>query len=88
MINWGVRFKNRSWVLAVLSQVMLVIQVIFQALNALGLTEFQLSQQIQGEILALTNGAFIIMSMLGLIQDPTTRGIKDSVRACKYRKPN
>ncbi|WP_053363028.1 phage holin [Bacillus sp. FJAT-27251] len=88
MINWRVRFKNKSWVLAALSQVMLVTQVIFQALNLLGLTEFQLTQQLQGEILALTNGAFIIMSMLGLIQDPTTRGIKDSVRASKYRKPN
>jgi phi LC3 family holin len=80
--------KNRPWMLAMLSQMMLMLQMLIHALNSLGLTQFQLTQEMQGEILALANGAFIIMSFLGLIQDPTTVGIRDSVRASKYRKPN
>ncbi|MCM3585996.1 phage holin [Mesobacillus maritimus] len=87
-INWKVRLKNRIWVLAFLSQILVVGQLVFQGLGAIGITQFQLTQQIQAEILGLVNSIFIVLSILGLIQDPTTRGYADSQRAKAYRKPH
>ncbi|MGM0903175.1 MAG: phage holin [Bacillota bacterium] len=88
MINWKVRFKNRTWVLAFVSQILLVMQLLLQVLNVLGLTDFQVTEQLKNEVLAMTNSLFILFSFLGLIQDPTTRGYRDSNRAKLYRKPH
>ncbi|EIJ78410.1 hypothetical protein PB1_12649 [Bacillus methanolicus PB1] len=87
MINWKVRFQNRIWVISFLSQIMLVAQVILSALNSLGVTDFQLTEEVKNEVLTLANSVFAILSMLGVIQDPTTKGYQDSDRAMKYDKP-
>ncbi|MDE3839136.1 phage holin [Bacillus methanolicus] len=87
MINWKVRFQNRIWAISFLSQIMLVAQIILPVLNSLGVTDFQLTEEVKSEILTLANSVFIILSMLGIIQDPTTKGFQDSDRAMKYDKP-
>lgn len=88
MINWKVRFKNRSWVMAFVAQLLIVAQMLLGGLNVLGITDFQLSDAIQQSILTFINAVFIILSMLGLIQDPTTKGMSDSERAKTYKEPN
>ncbi|MEW9051457.1 MAG: phage holin [Neobacillus sp.] len=88
MINWKVRFQNRNWVIAFVAQLFIVAQMLLGGLNSLGVTDFQLSDAIQESILAFINAVFILLSMLGLVQDPTTKGIRDSERAMKYTKPN
>lgn len=88
MINWKVRFKNRSWVMAFVAQLMIVAQMLLQGLNALGITDFQLTDTIQQSILTFINGVFILLSVMGLIQDPTTKGMSDSERAKTYKEPN
>jgi phi LC3 family holin len=88
MINWKVRFQNRNWVIAFVAQLFIVAQMLLGGLNSLGITDFQLSDAIQESILAFINAVFILLSMLGLVQDPTTKGIRDSERAMKYTKPN
>jgi phi LC3 family holin len=88
MINWKVRFKNRNWVIAFIAQLMIVAQMLLGGLNALGITDFQLTDAIQQTILTLVNAVFILLSMLGLIQDPTTKGYGDSERALNYKDPN
>jgi phi LC3 family holin len=88
MINWKVRFRNRSWVLAFVAQLMIVLQMLIGGLNALGMIDFQLSDAIQQNILTLVNAVFILLSMMGIIQDPTTKGMSDSERAKTYKEPN
>jgi phi LC3 family holin len=88
MINWKVRFQNRSWVMAFAAQLMIVAQLVLGGLNALGIIDFQLSDTIQQNVLAFINAVFILLSMMGLIQDPTTKGMSDSERAKTYKKPN
>ncbi|RSD25477.1 phage holin [Mesobacillus subterraneus] len=88
VINWGVRFKNKSWVIAFVSQLMIVLQIILEGMNLIGLTSFRLTDEIQNEILMLINAIFMILSLLGIIQDPTTKGYKDSERAMGYKEPN
>lgn len=88
LINWKVRFRNRTWVLAFVSQVLLVLQLMLQALNVFGVTDFQLTEQLKNEVFATTNSLFFLLSFLGLVQDPTTKGYRDSNRAKLYRKPH
>ncbi|MEH7336524.1 phage holin [Neobacillus drentensis] len=88
MINWKVRFRNKNWVIAFISQLMIVAQLVLAGLHSLGITDFQLSHSIQNSILTLVNAIFVILSMLGLVQDPTTKGFGDSERAMNYKDPN
>ncbi|GHH96841.1 phage holin [Neobacillus kokaensis] len=88
MINWKVRFQNRNWVIAFISQLLIVTQIILAGLNSLGVTDFQLTDAIKDWILMFANAVFVLLSMLGLVQDPTTKGYRDSVRAMNYKKPN
>ncbi|MDN3015276.1 phage holin [Paenibacillus sp. BSR1-1] len=88
MINWKVRFRNKNWVIAFISQLMIVAQLVLAGLHSLGITDFQLSDTIQNSILTLVNAIFVILSMLGLVQDPTTKGFGDSERAMNYKDPN
>lgn len=88
MVNWTVRFKNKTWVIAFLSQIMIVAQVLLEGTNRLGITTIQLTQQVQNEVLIFANALFILLSMLGIIQDPTTKGYSDSEQALKYKEPH
>jgi phi LC3 family holin len=88
MFNWKVRFKNRHWVMAFVSQILIIAEVILSGLHSMGLIHFQLTDAVQNSILTVINAVFIILSMLGIVQDPTTKGYKDSERALKYDKPN
>ncbi len=88
VINWSVRLRNKTWVIAFVSQIMIVAQMVLEGMNMLGWTSLSLSEQVQNEVLMLINGIFIILSMLGIVQDPTTKGVKDSERAMTYKDPN
>lgn len=88
MINWKVRFKNKAWVTAFISQGLIVLQIILSLLNTYGVTDFQLTDAIKSEVLTLINTVFVILSMLGVVQDPTTKGVGDSQRALEYKEPN
>lgn len=87
MINWKVRFKNWSWVAGFVSQIMIVIQMVLVGLNTIGITDFQLTDEIQAWVLTLCNAIFVLLSMLGLVQDPTTAGLEDSEQAKLYNEP-
>ncbi|WP_160719000.1 phage holin [Bacillus sp. USDA818B3_A] len=87
MINWKVRFKNRKWVIAFISQMMIIAETVLAGLNTMGLISFHLTDAIQDSILTIVNSVFILLSMLGIIQDPTTKGYSDSEHALKYKEP-
>ncbi len=87
MINWKVRFKNWTWVAGFLSQIMIVIELVLTGLNTLGVTHIQLTDAVKNYILTLANAVFILLSMLGIVQDPTTKGYSDSDQALEYDKP-
>jgi phi LC3 family holin len=88
LFNWGVRFRNKTWVIAFLSQLMLAAQIVLEGMNRLGWSTFRLTEELQNEVLMLVNGIFMVLAMLGIIQDPTTKGYRDSERAMEYKDPN
>jgi phi LC3 family holin len=87
MINWRVRFKNRLWVVAFMSQLFILAEVLLVGARAAGVTDFVLTEQIKDWVLLLVNAIFGVLSTLGLVQDPTTVGMKDSDRAKEYTEP-
>ncbi|WP_442599693.1 phage holin [Neobacillus sp. D3-1R] len=87
MINWKVRFKNKGWLLTFVSQFMILAQVLLTLLNTLGITDYQITDQIKSEVLTVINSVLVLLTMMGVIQDPTTKGYGDSERALGYKEP-
>ncbi|MGN1217569.1 MAG: phage holin [Phocaeicola sp.] len=86
-INWLVRFRNPVWVGAFISQVFIVVQIILVGLNGIGVTDFQLTKEVEGWILTLVNAIFVVLASLGVVQDPTVKGVSDSNQALRYDEP-
>lgn len=82
MINWKVRIKNKSFWLALIPAVLLLIQAVA------ALFGFELDLDFLGErLLAVVNAVFIVLTILGVVVDPTTQGVGDSERAMGYDEP-
>lgn len=79
-INWKVRCKKKSFWVAIVSAIILFVNNITQALG-LNYTE-QLEQFSDG-----VNGLLTVLVTFGVIQDHTTKGLKDSGIAQTYTKP-
>ena len=76
-INWKVRFKNKAFVV---SFVTVVVTFVYQILSLLGITP-ELSESVVMNLITTVINALV---MLGVLVDPTTKGIKDSDRAMTY----
>lgn len=76
-INWKVRFKNKAFVV---SFVTVVVTFVYQILSLLGITP-ALSENVVMNLITTVINALV---MLGVLVDPTTKGIKDSDRAMTY----
>ena len=82
MINWTVRIKNKSFWLTLIPAAILLVQAVA------ALFGFQLELEgIQQQILDIVNAAFAVLAVLGIVTDPTTKGIGDSEQALTYDKP-
>lgn len=82
MINWKVRIKNKSFWLALIPAVLLLIQAVA------ALFGFELELDFLGErLLTVVNALFVVLTILGVVVDPTTQGVGDSERALGYDEP-
>ena len=82
-INWIVRIKNKAFWLAIIPAVLLLIQAVAAVAG------FQLDfGDISDKLIAVVNAVFVVLSILGIVTDPTTDGIGDSTRAMTYTTPN
>ena len=81
-INWIVRIKNKQFWLSVIPAIALVIQAVAAVF---GYT-FDFSTLV-GKLLAVVDAVFALLVILGIVVDPTTSGVGDSIRAMSYEKP-
>lgn len=82
MINWTVRFKNKTFWLAVIPAVLLLIQTVAAVFGyTLDLGE------LGDKLLAVVNAVFSVLVILGVVTDPTTSGVSDSAQAMTYETP-
>ena len=81
-INWIVRIKNKAFWLAIIPAVLLLIQAVADVVG------YQLDfGDISEKLIAVVNAVFVVLSILGIVTDPTTDGIGDSTRALTYTTP-
>lgn len=82
MINWTVRIKNKTFWLALVPAVLLMVQVVAAVFGyTLDLGE------LGDKLLAVVNALFAVLTILGIVTDPTTKGVGDSAQALTYEKP-
>lgn len=73
MINWKLRFKNKATLLAIAGTLILLAQ--------------QLGLKLPDNIEDVVNTVLTLFVLLGVVNDPTTAGLKDSETALTYDKP-
>lgn len=79
-MNWKVRFKNKVWLGSFIATIISFIYTI------LGM--FDVAPEItQNAVMNVVNGVLLMLSLTGVIVDPTTSGIGDSNRAMTYDEP-
>ncbi|MEQ7201099.1 phage holin [Enterococcus avium] len=81
-INWKVRMKKKTFWLALLPAIFLLVQTIADPFGYKW--DFVILNQ---QMAAIINAAFAVLSILGIVTDPTTDGISDSKQALKYTEP-
>lgn len=73
MINFKLRLQNKTTLVALISAVFLMLQ--------------QFGLEIPHNIQEGVNTFVVILVILGIVTDPTTKGLSDSERALSYTKP-
>lgn len=82
-INFKVRIKNKSFWVALIPAILLLIQVVA------GVFGYTVDLGVLGDrLLAVVNALFAVLAILGVINDPTTKGLSDSDRALTYDEPS
>ena len=82
MINWKVRIKNKNFWLSFIPAALLLIQVVAAVFG------FTLEFGVLGnKLIAVVNAVFLLLSIMGVVNDPTTEGFSDSTQAMTYEEP-
>ena len=81
-INWKVRLRNKTFWLSLIPAALLLVQVIAAVFGyTLDLGD------LGNKLLAVVNALFAVLSILGVVTDPTTKGVTDSEQALSYEEP-
>ena len=82
MINWKVRIRNKQFWVALIPAMIVLIQAVASVFG------FNINLgDIGNKLLAVVNAVFVVLSILGVVVDPTTPGVADSERAKTYIIP-
>lgn len=82
MINWKVRLKNKFFWLAIIPAILVLIKALAAVLGyTLDLGD------LNQKLLEVVEAAFVVLSILGIVNDPTTAGLDDSALAMTYEEP-
>lgn len=81
-INWKVRFKNEAFWIALIPAVIILIQ---SGAAVFGFT-IDLTE-IGKRLVAFVESVFVVLAIVGIVTDHTTKGLSDSKQAMTYDKP-
>lgn len=82
MINWKVRVRNKQFWVSLIPALIILIQAIASVFGI----SLDLGN-VGDKLLNVINAIFMVLSILGIVTDPTTPGVKDSDRAKSYVIP-
>ena len=81
-INWVVRLKNKAFWMAIIPAILLLAQQVCGMfgvkIEIAGLTD---------QLLAIIGTVFAILSLIGIVNDPTVATLSDSNQAMTYTEP-
>ena len=81
-INWIVRIKNKAFWVALIPALLLLVQVVAAVFG------FTLDLgDLGNKLLDVVNALFAVLTILGIVVDPTTAGTGDSEQAMTYTEP-
>ena len=82
-INWTVRWNNKAFWLSFIPALLLLVQTMA------ALFGFTLDLgEVGNRLIAVVEAVFVVLALLGVVADPTTKGMNDSSRAMTYTDPN
>lgn len=82
-INWTVRMKNKVFWLAFIPAALMLVKAVA---NVFG---FNINLiDIESNLIEVIEALFLVLSIVGVVADPTTKGVGDSERALTYDTPN
>lgn len=82
-INWKVRASNVNFWLTIIPAILLLLQA------GAAVFGFQIDLSDLGQkLIDVVNSLFVVLTIVGIVNDPTTKGIKDSTRALGYKEPS
>lgn len=80
-MNWKLRLQNKTTLITLIAA---VVSLIYQVLAMVGIVPGITEEA----VLSVAGVAVNILCLLGIVVDPTTKGIKDSERAMGYEHPS
>ena len=81
-INWKVRFANQDFWMTFIPAILLLITVVAEVFG------FKLDLgDLGNKLLEVVKAVFLLLSILGIVNAPTTAGTSDSAQAMTYQKP-
>ena len=81
-LNMKCRWKNKTFWLALIPACLLLVQTVAAVFGY----SFDFDA-LQGRLLDVVNVVFLLLSILGIVVDPTTAGVGDSALAMSYDEP-
>ena len=81
-INWTVRLKNKAFWVAIVPAILLLTQ---QVCGMLGV-KIEIAG-LSDQLLAIIGTVFAILSLIGVVNDPTVATLSDSNQAMTYTEP-
>ena len=82
MINWRVRIRNKWFWLTLIPALLVLIRTVAAVANIdMDLTD------LGTKLTAVIEAVFAVLAILGIVVDPTTEGVSDSLQAMTYEYP-
>lgn len=81
-VNWEIRLKNKTFWTTLIPALALLVQAVASLFGyTIDLTETS------GKVIAVVDAVFAVLAIMGIVVDPTTAGVSDSIRALNYTEP-
>lgn len=79
-MNWKVRFKNKVWLTSFIGAIVTFVYTILSMFDIFP----KLTENI---VMQVVNAVLMMLTMMGVLIDPTVDGVYDSARAMGYENP-
>lgn len=81
-VNWLVRVKNKNFWITFIPAILVLVATVMRAFGI----EIDIAG-ISDSLLEIIEALFVVLTLVGVVNDPTTEGLSDSTQAMYYEEP-